>query len=116
VTCRPRPDTARHRSLACRRCLRKYCTADNAWVCGSCADDAIVEAVADITTTLLRQTSTLTTCPLDGCLLRVGEVCPACQSRAAARTGSARPPVARSTAPAGWIRRGAILIQRKAAA
>lgn len=113
----PRSYKSRERCLTCPSCHRKYRTNTIAWVCDRCGDDATVAAVAEITAGLLRQTSGLTTCPIDGCLIRPGENCPACQARAASRLTRCSATVRRGTVrlPLGWVRRGAILVKRKAA-
>lgn len=118
----PRSYDARERRLTCPRCLAKYRTISEGWLCAGCDADGTVEAVLDIVSALIWSLdwaeAPLTTCPADGCLIRPGEVCPACEARAnEARTKTGYPVPRRGTVrpPIGWVRKGPILVQRRAA-
>ena len=105
--------------LVCPRCKNPYRTRADGWVCRACEAEGAIEALVGIATAVLRSaTVTLATCPADGCLITPGEVCPACQARAAARIrrhGSKITPRGDARIPIGWVRKGPILVKRRAA-
>lgn len=74
----------------------------------------VLAALPRIVAAIARQVTT--TCPTDGCLLYLGEHCPACMTRLGIRprtTTAQQAPAA--PPPPGWVRKGNILVRKRAA-
>lgn len=103
-------------TYTCPRCGDRY-KANWEWVCTGCVIDEILEALTGVVAELERATNTTSICPADGCLLAVAETCPACilRRQQTAQAMTARASKGTVLPPLGWIRRGPILVRKKAA-
>lgn len=111
----PRPTRDASRRLAiCRWCLRRYSTEDGwAWACGSCATTALLESLAGIAEELVQMVTPepiTELCPNDGCLLLIGEQCPACRPGKNWRLTNYSDTEHDPKRPVTWVRKGSIQV------
>lgn len=88
-------------------------------VCRGCEPDVTRTGLISILNLLVDNLAPNTQlCPADGCLILTGEDCPACivrRARTNATTARRPAPQGRRLPPPGWVRKGGILVRKKAA-